>query len=64
MATGKYDTANIYSYGHYTIGKDIIDLVEDKIRQLADSCENLQGFIIHHSVGGGTGSGLGSLLVI
>lgn len=40
-----------------------MDLTLDKIRKLADNCENLQGFIIHHSVGGGTGSGLGSLLM-
>ena len=29
----------------------------------ADQCTGLQGFIIFRSVGGGTGSGLGSLLM-
>lgn len=29
----------------------------------ADSCSSLQGFLIFHSFGGGTGSGFGSLLM-
>jgi len=37
--------------------------VLDKIRKLADQCQGLQGFILFHSVGGGTGSGLGALLL-
>ncbi len=35
----------------------------DKIRRLADNCTGLQGFMVTNSVGGGTGSGLGSLLL-
>jgi hypothetical protein len=35
----------------------------DRIRRLADICTGLQGFIIFHSIGGGTGSGFGSLLL-
>ena len=49
--------------GHYTIGKEIIDLVLDRIRKLADQCTGLQGFLIFHSFGGGTGSGFTSLLM-
>ena len=30
------DTANNYARGHYTIGKEIVDLVLDRIRKLAD----------------------------
>eukprot|EP00493_Phyllostaurus_siculus_P020903 UN21228 len=47
----------------YTIGKEVIDLVLDRIRKLADQCTGLQGFMIYHSFGGGTGSGFGSLLL-
>jgi tubulin alpha len=39
----------------------MIDLVLDRIRKLADDCTGLQGFLVFHAVGGGTGSGLGSL---
>ena len=35
----------------------------DRIRKLADQCTGLQGFLIFHSFGGGTGSGFSSLLM-
>lgn len=41
----------------------MIDLILDKIRKLADNCTGLQGFIITQSIGGGTGGGLGCLLL-
>uniref|UniRef100_A0A915JRE9 Tubulin alpha chain n=1 Tax=Romanomermis culicivorax TaxID=13658 RepID=A0A915JRE9_ROMCU len=63
MITGKEDAANNYARGHYTIGKEIIDLVLDRIRRLADNCTGLQGFLIFHSFGGGTGSGFTSLMM-
>merc|ERR1711899_261495 len=60
---GKEDAANNYARGHYTIGKEIVDLVLDRIRKLADQCSGLQGFLLFHSFGGGTGSGFSSLLM-
>lgn len=41
----------------------MFDLVSDRIRKLVDNAENVQGFLINHSIGGGTGSGLGSLIL-
>jgi tubulin alpha len=49
--------------GHYTIGKEMIDTVMDRIRRLADNCSGLQGFFVFHSFGGGTGSGFSALLM-
>merc|ERR1712218_510509 len=63
MVSGKEDAANNYARGHYTVGKEIIDLVLDRVRKLADNCTGLQGFLIFHSFGGGTGSGFTSLLM-
>jgi tubulin alpha len=63
LVTGKEDAANNYARGHYTIGKEIVDLVLDRIRKLADNCTGLQGFLVFHSFGGGTGSGFTSLLM-
>ncbi|CAH3111230.1 unnamed protein product, partial [Pocillopora meandrina] len=63
LITGKEDAANNYARGHYTVGKEMIDLVLDKLRKLADQCTGLQGFLIFHSFGGGTGSGFTSLLM-
>jgi hypothetical protein len=45
------------------VGKEIVDLCLDRVRKLADNCTGLQGFLVFHAVGGGTGSGLGSLLL-
>ena len=63
LVSGKEDAANNYARGHYTVGKEIVDLVLDRIRKLADNCTGLQGFLIFHSFGGGTGSGFTSLLM-
>jgi tubulin alpha len=63
LISGKEDAANNYARGHYTIGKEIVDLVLDRIRKLADNCTGMQGFMVFHSFGGGTGAGFGSLLL-
>ncbi|KAJ3588337.1 hypothetical protein NHX12_011930 [Muraenolepis orangiensis] len=34
LITGKEDAANNYARGHYTIGKEIIDMVLDRTRKL------------------------------
>ncbi|KAK5641823.1 hypothetical protein RI129_010370 [Pyrocoelia pectoralis] len=63
LITGKEDAANNYARGHYTVGKEVVDLVLDRLRKLADQCTGMQGFLIFHSYGGGTGSGFTSLLM-
>ncbi|NWX20156.1 TBA2 protein, partial [Aegotheles bennettii] len=63
LITGKEDAANNYARGHYSLGKDKIDVTLDCIRKLADDCSALQGFLIFNSFGGGTGSGFTSLLM-
>jgi len=63
LVAGKEDAANNFARGHYTIGKQIIDKVNDRLRKLVDNCDNVMGFVIGHSVGGGTGSGLGALIL-
>jgi len=63
LITGKEDAANNYARGHYTIGKQLVDVTMDRIRKLCENCTGLQGFLVFNAVGGGTGSGLGSLLL-
>ncbi|KXJ17788.1 Tubulin alpha chain, testis-specific [Exaiptasia diaphana] len=63
LLTGKEDAANNYARGHYTVGREVIELALGRIRKLADQCTGLQGFLIFHSFGGGTGSGFSSLLM-
>lgn len=33
MITGKEDAANNYARGHYTVGREIIDVVMDRVRR-------------------------------
>ncbi|KAG7477691.1 hypothetical protein MATL_G00072350 [Megalops atlanticus] len=63
LISGKEDAANNYARGHYTVGKEVIDIVLERVRKLTDQCTGLQGFLIFHSFGGGTGSGFTSLLM-
>mmetsp|Transcript_1218 Transcript_1218/g.4378 ORF Transcript_1218/g.4378 Transcript_1218/m.4378 type:complete len:448 (-) Transcript_1218:68-1411(-) len=63
LISGKEDAANNFARGHYTVGRDMLQPTLDTIRRLADQCDGLQGFMLYHSVGGGTGSGFGALLM-
>ncbi|KAF3706237.1 Tubulin alpha-1C chain Alpha-tubulin 6 Tubulin alpha-6 chain Detyrosinated tubulin alpha-1C chain [Channa argus] len=63
LISGKEDAGRNYARAHYAIGNKIIDLVLDRIRKLTEQCTGLQGFLVFHSFGGGTGSGFTSLLM-
>ena len=60
---GQCGTGINWGKGHYTEGAELIDSVMDIVREEAEICESLQGFQINHSLGGGTGSGMGTLLI-
>jgi len=60
---GQSGAGNNWAKGHYTEGAELIDAVLDVVRKEAESCDCLQGFQIAHSLGGGTGSGMGTLLL-
>ena len=42
LVAGKEDAANNYARGHYTIGKEMIDVTIEKLRKMAESCIGLQ----------------------
>lgn len=63
IISGKEDAANNFARGYYTVGKEVIDNVTERIDKLAESCDGLQGFLVFMSVGGGTGSGLGTSIL-
>merc|ERR1712000_482713 len=60
---GQSGAANNWAKGHYTEGAELIDSVLDVVRKEAESCDCLQGFQLCHSLGGGTGAGMGTLLI-
>jgi len=37
--------------------------IEEKVRNSVEKCDSLQGFFFLHSLGGGTGSGLGTFIL-
>ena len=45
------------------LGAELVDSVLDVVRKEAEVCDCLQGFQLTHSLGGGTGSGMGTLLL-
>ncbi|GJN76029.1 tubulin beta chain [Purpureocillium lilacinum] len=60
---GQSSAGNNWAKGHYTEGAELVDQVLDVVRREAEGCDSLQGFQIAHSLGGGTGSGMGTLLI-
>jgi tubulin beta len=59
---GQTGAGNNWAKGHYNEGAELIDSVLDVVRKEAESCDCLQGFQLTHSLGGGTGAGMGTLL--
>ena len=62
FVVGRRCAGNNWAKGYYTDGAELEDSVMDVIRKEAENCDCLQGFQLTHSLGGGTGSGMGSLL--
>ncbi|GLG99576.1 hypothetical protein R5R35_009244 [Gryllus longicercus] len=60
---GQSGAGNNWAKGHYTEGAELITSAMDAVRKETEACDCLQGFQLTHSLGGGTGSGLGTLLV-
>merc|ERR1712156_567159 len=60
---GQSGAGNNWAKGHYTEGAELVDSVLDVVRKEAEGCDCLQGFQLTHSLGGGTGSGMGTLLI-
>ncbi|TFK73249.1 tubulin nucleotide-binding domain-like protein [Pluteus cervinus] len=61
--SGEAGAGNNWAKGFYTEGAELIEPILDVVRSQSEACDALQGFQIMHSLGGGTGAGLGSLLL-
>ena len=60
---GQSGAGNNWAKGHYTEGAELIDSTLDVVRKETEACDCIQGFQLTHSLGGGTGSGMGTLLI-
>ncbi|KAL8292183.1 hypothetical protein RQP46_001649 [Phenoliferia psychrophenolica] len=61
--SGQSGAGNNFAKGFYTEGAELVDQVLDVLRHEVESCDLLQGFQLMQSLGGGTGSGMGCLLL-
>merc|ERR550537_82543 len=59
LCFGNNGAGNNWAKGHYTEGAELVESVLDRVRQEIEQCDSPQGFQIFHSLGGGTGSGMG-----
>jgi tubulin beta len=64
MCFGASGAGNNWAKGHYTEGAELIDEAVDIIRRETEGCDCPQGFQLTQSIGGGTGSGMGTLLLL
>jgi len=64
MVFGNNGAGNNWAKGHYTEGAELVDRVLDQVRKAVEACDAPQGFQLMHSLGGGTGSGMGTLLLL
>jgi len=60
---GKEECSGVYSKGFHSYGPELSEYFLDGIRKQVEKCSSFQGFMIYNSTGGGTGAGLGSLLL-
>mmetsp|Transcript_26801 Transcript_26801/g.46495 ORF Transcript_26801/g.46495 Transcript_26801/m.46495 type:complete len:599 (-) Transcript_26801:63-1859(-) len=63
LITDVSGSGNNWAHGHHVYGPQYKESIEEKLRRAAERCDSLQAFFLLHSLGGGTGSGLGTFLL-
>ena len=63
IVTNVSGSGNNWAHGHEVYGPVHRDVLVEAVRRAAGSCDSLQCFSVVHSLGGGTGSGLGTYLL-
>ena len=56
-------SGNNWAVGYHTYGPQYLDKILESVRMEAEKCDSIQSFVCIHSLGGGTGSGLGSAIL-
>lgn len=59
---GQAGSGNNFARAKYAAGVEIRDIILERVRYEAEMCDSLVGFQMLSGIGGGTGSGLGSLI--
>jgi tubulin beta len=63
IANGNAGAGNNWAMGHYTNGAEMMEAILDATRLEVEKCDCFQGFQFTHSIGGGSGGGMGTLLI-
>ncbi|PFH38651.1 tubulin/FtsZ family, GTPase domain-containing protein [Besnoitia besnoiti] len=63
FVSNKEDASSNYARGYIGVGRAVMRETNEAIRRQAEMCDSLQCFFLCRSLGGGTGSGLGSLVL-
>ncbi|XP_043917840.1 tubulin epsilon chain [Protopterus annectens] len=63
LITDVSGSGNNWAVGHNVYGSQYRDQILEKLRKTAEHCDCLQCFFVIHSMGGGTGSGLGTFVL-
>ncbi|SPP86877.1 probable tubulin beta chain CG32396 [Drosophila guanche] len=63
FVAGTESAGNNFARGYHTDGAEILQQVLENTRREVEAVDSLQGFQLLHSIGGGTGSGLTSLIM-
>ena len=63
LVSGSQGASGNYALGRYTLGPDVMGRCMDQVRRLAEHCDDMEGFLVTSAVAGGTGSGLGHLVL-
>ena len=63
LITDVSGSGNNWAVGHHFYGTKYEDRLTDVVRKETEKCDALSSFFLLHSMGGGTGSGLGSRIL-
>mmetsp|Transcript_17923 Transcript_17923/g.32719 ORF Transcript_17923/g.32719 Transcript_17923/m.32719 type:complete len:435 (-) Transcript_17923:313-1617(-) len=63
MVSDVSGAGNNWAHGHEVYGKQYGGAILESLRHAAEECDSLQGFLLLQSLGGGTGSGVGSYIM-
>ncbi|VDN36030.1 unnamed protein product [Dibothriocephalus latus] len=62
LVTDVSGSGNNWAVGHCLYGSKYSERILDVLRKSVEACSSLQCFFVLHSMGGGTGSGIGSFI--
>jgi tubulin epsilon len=57
-------SGNNFACGFFHYGEELRETFMELLQRQLESCDSLQGLCVFHSLGGGTGSGLGTKLLV